>query len=220
MAILGTVISDIDQAAHLGGFATGFVGGFFLSRPCPVISGRWLIVRHVVMVVMVAGALTITAAAITLRAQSILPPVVRLRDLQEQIKPAVEEFQSIGAQFPSISALERQHATPASRTAGTQPIAVLIERGTANRARLLRVSTPDPGLKTIVANLIEAQSEQIRRLHAARRFLDGEGNDDLSGPNGVRMGRSATIQAIRAFQDQKRRYLSEPHALTDQNKPR
>ena len=35
MAILGAIVPNIDQEAHLGGLATGFVGGLLLSRPLP-----------------------------------------------------------------------------------------------------------------------------------------------------------------------------------------
>ena len=40
MAVLGAVVPNIDQAAHLGGLAAGFVSGLLLIGPWPVVPGR------------------------------------------------------------------------------------------------------------------------------------------------------------------------------------
>jgi rhomboid protease GluP len=174
MAILGTVVANIDQAAHLGGFTTGFLGGFLLTRPWPAVSGRWVIVRQVVMAVMIVGALAGAAVAVAGRGEAILPPLNRLRDLQEQLKPAFEEFQSIGGAIPSGSAIERDRRDPSSQQKCIQTIQELILRGTANLLRLRRATTPDPRLKQKVDELIQAQSNQLARLKAARFYLETE----------------------------------------------
>ena len=148
-----------------------------------------------------------------------MPPLNRLMDLQEQIKPAFEEVKWIGGQIPTVAALERDRIAPSSQQSRTQTIQELIRRGTANLFRLRRVTTPDTGLIPMVDVLIQAQSDQLARLQAAQRYLETGGDEDLSGPNGVGMGRTATIEALRAFQDQQRRYLSEHAAIIDQGKP-
>jgi rhomboid protease GluP len=182
MAILGTVVASIDQAAHLGGLTTGFLGGFLLTRPWPAVSGWWVIVRQVVVAVMIAGALAGAAVAVASRGEAMLPPLNRLADLQQQVKPAFEEFQSIGGAIPSVSAIERDRRDPSSQQKCTQTIQELILRGTANLLRLRRATTPDPGLKPMVDELIQAQSSQLARLKAVRLYLETGGAEDPSGP--------------------------------------
>jgi rhomboid protease GluP len=180
MAILGTVVSKIDQAAHYGGLATGFLGGLLLARPWPAVSGRLVIVRQIVMAVMITGALAGAGVVVAGRGEAILPPLNRLRDLQEQLKPAFEEFQSIGGAISSVSAIERDRRDPSSKQKSTQIIRELIVRGSANLLRLRRATTPDPRLRPMVDELIQAQSNQLGRLRALRSYLETGGTEDLS----------------------------------------
>jgi rhomboid protease GluP len=183
MAILGTVMANIDQAAHLGGLATGFLGGLLLTRPWPPVAGRRIIVRQVVMAVMIAAALAGAAVAVVSRGEALLPPLNRLVDLQAQLKPAFEEFRSIRGVIPSVSSLERARANPSFQKKSEQTIEELIRRGTANLLRLRRATTPDASLKPIVNQLIQAQLGQLAKLKAARQYLETGDVEVLSGPD-------------------------------------
>ena len=77
MAVLGVLVPNIDQAAHLGGLATGFLSGLLLSRPWPVVPSRWVAIRRLAMAPVIAAALAGTALAVTRRGVTTLPPARR-----------------------------------------------------------------------------------------------------------------------------------------------
>ena len=56
MAILGIFVPNIDQEAHLGGVFTGFLAGLLLTRPWPVRKSRWVALRRLAAVFLIAGA--------------------------------------------------------------------------------------------------------------------------------------------------------------------
>jgi hypothetical protein len=69
---------------------------------------------------------------------------------------------------------------PSSQQKCIQTIQELILRGTANSLRLRRAATPDPGLKPMVEELIQAQSNQLATLKALPLHLETGGTEDLS----------------------------------------
>ena len=62
IAIMGAVVPNIDQAAHLGGLTTGFVVGLLLFRASPVVTSKWVAMRRDVTSLLVAAALAGAAA--------------------------------------------------------------------------------------------------------------------------------------------------------------
>jgi len=60
--IFGLVVTIVDQSAHMGGLVTGFLGGFCLSRPWPVIRSAWVAIRRIAM----TGVCALTLAALAL----------------------------------------------------------------------------------------------------------------------------------------------------------
>jgi len=212
MVILGKVVPNIDQEAHFGGLATGFVSGLLLSRPLFRVSRRWVAVRRIVATILIAASLAGTAIAVARRAVTTLPPSVRVRDIGLQIAPAVDEFNAIDDAMPSTLALKRDRGDPPDQQRHLHNIQELAQRGTTNLARLRRATTPDPSLRIMVDELIRAQDSQLAGLRATRRYLETGNADDLTGPDGVLTLHAATTQGKRSFQQQQFKYLSE-HGL-------
>jgi rhomboid protease GluP len=186
MAILGFIFPNIDQEAHLGGLATGFVGGLLLYRPLPAARSKWAALRRALATILFAGATAGAAWAMTQRAGPNLPPLVRIGDVMEQTSPAARELDAIYAAIPSTLALNRDRADPFPRQAHLQRIDELTRRAAANLARLRRVTTTDHELRIMVDSLKRAQSNQLECLKAARRYLETGDLGALTGPSGFR----------------------------------
>jgi rhomboid protease GluP len=184
MGILGAVVPNIDQAAHLGGLATGFVGGFLLTRPWPVVPSRWIVVRRIAMSALIAGGLAVASVTVARRGEAMVTIIGRARDFQAQIRPAVEEIRAIGALIPTPSALKEVREIPSARETTDRNLQRLIERGNANVLRLRRTTTPDPRLKeAMVDTVMRAQINQLARLRSARRYLETGVADDGPDPD-------------------------------------
>jgi rhomboid protease GluP len=209
MAILGSVVPNIDQAAHLGGLATGFVSGFLLSRPWPAVFSRRVAIRRIAMSALIALALAGTAVAAAHRAETTIPPGVRLDDLLAQIRPSRQELAAIEKEIPTTVAVEGDREDPSSRANDSRLIRALIERGKASMARLKRADTPDPRLKAMIAALIQTQSHQLARLEAAGRYLDTGNLEDLTGPSGALAEKFQSQNAFRHSQEELERFLSK-----------
>jgi rhomboid protease GluP len=209
IAILGALVPNIDQQAHLGGLAVGFVGGLVLSRPWPVRKGKWTGLRRVAVTILIAASLEGAAVALTRRGAMKLPAVMRFQHVEEQITGPLEEFNAIGDAIPSSLALKRDRADPQARQEYLNNLQMLVRRGTTNLVRLTRVTTPDPGLRGIVDALVSAQTAQRARVEAARRFLESGDAEAITGDEGFLAKKAATDQAVRAFQEQQFRYLTD-----------
>jgi rhomboid protease GluP len=225
IAILGMVVPNIDQAAHLGGLATGFFAGLLLSRPWPVVAGKWVTARRVSASILISAALAGTGFVVTRRGEIKLPPAKRLEHFMAQIEPTLRELGStlgeigaIDAEIPSSLALRRDHGDGPTRQAYLGGIQQLLTRGTANLQRLRRATTPDVALRGMLKSLAEAQSSQLVQLQAARRYVETGHSEDLTGPEGFLAQKAATDQAVRAFHEQNYRYLSD-HGLIARSPP-
>jgi rhomboid protease GluP len=213
MAVLGALVPNIDQAAHLGGLGTGFVAGLLLSRPWPVVPSRWIAIRRLVMTAAIAAALAGTAVATVRWSERIVPPSRRFADLIEQLAPAVEEFESISRSVPTAEALPQIHSDPMGRGIFLQRLRQLSARGTGNLARLRRASTTDPELRTMCDALIGAQASQRDRLDALLRFLETGDPRNLTAADGEAAARAAFGQAVQEFERLRRGYLAKHNLI-------
>ncbi len=100
MAVLGVLVPNIDQAAHLGGLATGFVSGLLLSRPWPVVPSRWITARRLAMTAVIAAGLTGIAIAAHGGANPSCPP------------PDASKTSSIRSRYPSTSSTPSTEPSP------------------------------------------------------------------------------------------------------------
>jgi rhomboid protease GluP len=218
IAILGAVVPNIDQEAHLGGLATGFIAGLLLTRPWPVVKRKWVAVRQAVVSILVVAALAGAAAAVAARGAKALPPPVQFQHLQDQIALPLDRFNKISEGIPSSLVLRRDRLIPEASQSHMHAIQELTQIGNTNLTSLHRVKTPDPALRTMVSSLIQAQTGQIALLTAARRFLDSGNTDELTGPAGLLAEKAATDRSVRTFHEQQFHYLTE-HGMISQPAP-
>jgi hypothetical protein len=214
IVILGALVPNIDQEAHLGGLALGFIGGLLMSRPWPVIKSRWVALRRAIAAVFFAALLAGGAFAVTRSGATRLPPALRFQHIEEQIAPALAEFNAIGEEIPSSLALQRDRGDPAAAQTYLRAIRSLTERGTKNLARFRHSTTSDPALRAMVDSLVEAQTGQLARLQAARRYLETGDSLELTGPDGFLAAKAVADQAVRRFQQQQLRFLSDQRLIT------
>ena len=218
IAILGAVVPNLDQEAHLGGLATGFVAGLLLTRPWPVVKRKWVAVRRAVVSVLVAAALVVAAAAVAAKGAKTLPAPVQFQHLQDQIALPLERFNNISEGIPSSLVLRRDRLIPEASQSHVHAIQELTQLGNLNLTSLRWVKTPDPALRNMVSSLIQAQTSQIALLTAARRFLDSGNTDELTGPAGLLALKAATDGSVRTFHEQQFHYLTD-HGMISQSAP-
>ena len=209
MLILGAMVPNIDQEAHLGGLATGFVGGLLLSRPLPLVFSRRVALRRGVSSVLMAAALAGMAFAVARRGETKLPPAVRFQGILSQITPGLGEFNAIEqAMPPSTLNLSRNWDDPLARQQQIRSVEELTKRATANLARLRPATTPDRGLRAMVDALVDAQRSQLDELRTCRRYLETGDRELLAGPKGFLATKTVTNQNKRSFQERQMNYLS------------
>jgi rhomboid protease GluP len=216
MAILGLIVPNIDQEAHLGGLATGFVSGLLLSRPLTRYSGRWVLARRIAASVVLAAALAGTAFAVARRGVTMVPPSVSWQDIRAQFAPAVDEFNEIDKTIPATMILMRDRGDDATRMKLQKTLGMLSARGRANLASLRRAKTADPNLRAMVQALAQAQVDQLAELGAARRYLETGTRGALAGSDGVLAKKTATSGAVRLFQQRQFDYLNKHGMLANQ----
>jgi rhomboid protease GluP len=162
MAILGYLIPNIDHQAHLGGFVSGFLAGLLLSRSWPVVKSRSVTMRLMAGTLVIAGALAVTALAVSRRASAALPPGIRLQAMSE-------EFLAIASASPKpLADFDNQQA----RARNLRKIKALSARAIANLAALRRAASADRSVQSKANVLIEAQATQLAALQAEQRFLE------------------------------------------------
>ncbi len=210
--LFGAAVPNIDQWAHMGGLATGFLGGLVLIRPWPVTRSRWLTLRRLTLGLALVGAvLGVGFAAVRWRERT-LPLQARLADFMDQAAPAIDEFNAILRALPQVEELEARSASAASRQDLSQTLRKLQSRAAANQDRLGRIVTPDPGLQSICQALIDGQTAQLATLAAGLEYLETRNPERLTGPSGVLTGQAAMLRAGHEFQDRQRAFL-ETHGL-------
>ena len=209
MAVLGYVVPNIDQAAHLGGFFTGLLVGLLMSRPWPVVRSRSVRIRRLVVPFLVAGALAGLAYALAWRARAAATGVVRLQAIALQLNPLILEYEAINAEMPSTLVLSRDRELPQARAAHRQAILALIKRSRTNVARSRRVTTPYPSLGNVTQAIAVALASQLGSLLAAQSYLETGDLAKLNGPGGVHDLRAIATKAIRSFQEQRANFEKE-----------
>ena len=207
MVILGRIVPNIDQEAHFGGLAVGFLSGLLLYRPWPVVRGLWTAARRVMGALLIAAGLAAAAYGMTHRAIGALPPANRLSEIRAQLVPALDELNAINDKLPSSLALKRDREDPESRGQHLQAIDELSRRAAGNRKRLDRAWSPYPRLHNMAGALVQAQARQISALDAARRYLDTGDLSNLNGPDGFLKMKTAYQRALQSFQQQQVEYM-------------
>jgi rhomboid protease GluP len=205
MAALGAVVTNIDQAAHLGGLATGFGCGLLLIGPWPVTSGarRRLVPRRIALTAAIAAGLAVAASAVARRGEATIAPARRLDDLTDQIAPIVRDYQAIRAELSRATGQDGAGRDPPELPA-------LRARAIANAARLERVRTCPPELRALREALARALTVQVARIDALATYRR---TGDPAALDAAREAMATSLEAIRECEEHRRRYLSR-HGLT------
>jgi rhomboid protease GluP len=204
MAALGAVVTNIDQAAHLGGLATGFGCGLLLIGPWPVTSAarRRLVPRRIALTAAIAAGLAVAASAVARRGEATIAPVRRLDDLTDQIAPIVRDYQAIRAELSRPTGQDE---------AGRDPpvLPALRARAVASAARLERVRTDPPELRALRDALARALARQIARIDALATYRR---TGDPAALDAAREAMASSLEAIRECEEHRRRFLAR-HGL-------
>ncbi len=212
MVVLGAWVPGIDQAAHLGGLAAGFISGVLLIGPWPVAPGSQhrLAVRRTITAGAIAAALAVAAVALSRRGDTAVPPALRLDDLAEQLAPILRESSAIrGDLFRSLGELGGGEGLT-SRGSRRAAVRDLRARAAANAARLRRVRSPHPELRAIPETLARALASQVDQLDALERYLETGRRADLDAAHDAL---AATIAATRDCEELRDRFMNR-HGLT------
>ncbi len=205
--LFGAVVPNIDQAAHMGGLVTGFLGGLILIRPWPVVRSTGLTLRRTAMgIALVAVLLGGGICAVRWRERT-LPPQVRFEDFNRQIAPAIREFNDIALSLQHAQQIERKAENPETRTRASRTLQDLRARASETVNSLKHVVTPDPGLQQICQTLIDGLTAQISTLDASLGYLATRDSRLLTGPDGINAGMKAIARASREFAERRSAFL-------------
>jgi rhomboid protease GluP len=197
--LFGVAVPNIDQAAHMGGLVTGFVGGLLLIRPWPVVRSTGTTLRRLALGTALAGAiLGVGIAAIRYREQT-LPPDAAFDDFRKQASDAVKEFDEIRRKTPSARELNEAADRPPDRQRLAATLRSLLARASTNRDRLGRVTVFDPDLRAMQQILIDGQGSQAAALAAGVEYLDSGDVTFLSGGQGMDEWLTRTDQRVNEF---------------------
>lgn len=216
MAVLGAVVSNIDQAAHLGGLAIGFLCGLLLIGPWPVAHGprRRLLVRRVALSAAVAAGLAGGAMAVAQRGDAVILPGRRLDDLTEQLAPVVREFQAIRKDLAQAVG-DEMRLDPWGQRALLVAMQALRGRVIANASRLDGIRPSDPELGAIRESLSRALAGQGARIEALSRYVE---TGDRAALDAAREALAATIEATHECEELRLAYLNR-HGLNVTDTP-
>jgi rhomboid protease GluP len=206
--IFGLIVPNIDQAAHMGGLATGFVVGLLLVRPWPVAANRRVALHRALRIVLCALALAGAVRALSARSESLFPPAIRYADVAEQLGRAIVDFDAIGQGIAKLRLPLEDDAASLQRCVAT--IHELSERGQRNLPRIRRATTPDPELRSLVDVLYGAQVHQLEYIRAVRRYVESGRRDELEEP--ILVQKVAMDRAVAEFRNRQRAYF-EQHGL-------
>lgn len=170
--LFAAVAPMIDQAAHMGGLATGFIAGLILVPPWPVVNSTRRLGRELVLGASLGCALLGLATGIARLRQQSLTPAVKFDDFRNQVGPAYNELIAIGKLMPGGERDGADFLAPESRELLSQRLRVLRDRGNTNLIRLTGVSTPDPDLQAIRQVLVMAQTNQLSAFYSALENQD------------------------------------------------
>jgi rhomboid protease GluP len=219
MAILGFLVPNIDQEAHLGGFVTGCLTGLLLWRPWPVVKSRWAALRRLFAPFLITAALAGFAHVVAQRATATIPAEVRLQSIRARISPALGEYTAINESAPSTLLLSRDRPDAHARAAHTQTIEALIERALANLTNLRRATTAYPPLQNMVRAMVRAQASQLSSLRAAQRYLETGDPIYLSGAGGALDEKIAAAGAVKSFYEQQFNFMRDSKLIKTQDEP-
>lgn len=183
---IGWALPMIDQAAHLGGLAVGFLAGLALApawpRKAPTAADTARSAAFSILVALAVSAATI--GAIHWRARTI-GPEDQIREYAIQVQPVSERLREAArANREVVSLLNDREKRDESARRLDELLDRLGRQGRENLKAAERIWTPDPKLAEAVALLAAAQREQIASIDAVRKFRETNDLAWLQGDDG------------------------------------
>jgi rhomboid protease GluP len=224
--VFGLMSPRIDNAAHLGGLATGFLCGLLLHRRLPIVPGRRGITRRV----LAAAGLSI---GLVLAARTVADAVAA----RPQVRLASHETDRASQSYNQLVALIRQPLVNQDRVSGEMnrlldrlehsrsprpddPAVVdgLVKQLDSDLETLRRAPPLDPELRGILGKLIEAEGELRDALKGIKVVLDHPDAQVVRGPESISGKIEGSNRAFDQFSRLNDQYLKS-HGLEVLNVP-
>lgn len=205
--LLGAVIPMIDQAAHMGGLATGFLAGLVLARPWPAKRSTRGLARSVVMSGVVAAVMIgVGEGAVRWRSRT-LDARDRFGDFARRIGPAYRRFVETAKGNEEVVDLLNRGEEADAKARLPEVLARLDRLGRANLTDVERVRPYDPKLRQIADLLTSAQREQVAGIAAVQKFEETGDRAWLEGPDGFVNHVAASVRQEKERRELERAYL-------------
>ncbi|APW60958.1 rhomboid family intramembrane serine protease [Paludisphaera borealis] len=217
--LFGAVVPMIDQSAHMGGLAAGFLVGLILSPSWPSKPSLGRTARTAALAVVAALVLSgVGAAAVHWRSQT-LSPYDKVKDYGQRMDPANQKFLESAKDFPKIAQLLARIDEPSARSELLQLTESLSALGKTNLATISRVRSTAPELETAARLLESAQKEQIAAMDAAEQFEKTRDRAWLEGPDGFIARAGASVQHERECRAVELKFLRDNDLLDESGDP-
>jgi len=207
--LFGAIVPAIDQAAHMGGLATGFVVGLILAPKWPRRESARGIARTALLSLLAALILTgLSATVLNWRAGNITA-VDMVRDFGRQFQPPYERFVELAKANVQVAKLLDQGDDPTARAELASLLDVAAERGRENLDDIAQIQTTEPRLQEVARLLQAAQTELNAGLEAVKQYLKTDDRALIEGPEGFVAHASAAAKHDQECQRLQYEYLLE-----------
>ena len=214
--LFGAVVPMIDQAAHMGGLATGFLAGLMLAPAWPSRPSIRRTARTAALSVAAALLLLgVGAAAVHWRAQT-LGPLARVGVYGRRLDPARRKLLENAREFAKIEPMLERLDYPSTRAELLESTARLAREGKANLATIADFRSQEPRLNEARRLLETAQQDQLAALEAVEHFEKSGDRAWIDGPDGYVPRAVASLDRERECRDLVLQYLRDNDLTEEQ----
>ncbi len=182
--LFGAIVPVIDQAAHMGGLATGFLAGLLLAPPWPPRRSAWGLARSAALAAVAAAVLVGVGAGVVRWRAGTLDDRDRFGDFARQVGPAYDGFFALANGLGEVAETLGRGEDAGAKAQLPGVLEDLERRGRDGLAELARVRPADPKLKSTADLMGDALRGQLSAVAAARRFDETRDPAWLRGPDG------------------------------------